>query len=279
MTSPDTFREDLLWQANRALELGRTLCACEGRHHWSYAVLRAAGITSSIGAEEPVLASLVAPLIGDRARVMIAGSADLGLLCFVGRYAGERRPRITVIDKCKAPLSLIEEFIEGRGIDCRTLHTDLRTLNGREQWDNILVHHTSEFFDAPSRVRFFEAIAASLAPGGSLVCVTMAGRTLAPEKQAELEAEFRDSSLSAFRRTPMAGQEQAAEFERLIGDYAKARAARRMGYPDGDESYEVLRQARLKIVSEHPLPVKWTFSKVDSTPDSLRKFVIVATRD
>ena len=226
-----------------------------------------------------MLTALMSPLIGDRARVMIGGSADLGLFCFVGRCAPARRPLITVIDKCRAPLTLIEEFAASRGIDCRTRHADLLTLDGREQWDVIFLHHTSEFFPAAVRARFFAAMAASLAPRGNLVCVTMTGHKLAHEQQTELEAEFCEHSLNAFRRTPMAGHEQAPEFERLIGDYARARAARRVGYPDDDELYDDLRQARLRIVSEHAMPVKWSFSKVDPTPESLRKFVIIATRD
>ncbi len=279
MTLPDAFREDLAWQAHRALELGRALCACDGRHHWSYAVLRAAGITSSIGSEEPVLTSLMTPLIGDGARVMIGGSADLGLLCFVGRCAAARRPEITVIDRCRAPLSLIEEFTASRRIECRTLLGDLLALDGREQWDIILLHHTPEFFTGPSRARFFDAIGASMAPGGRLVCVTMTGQKLAPEKHAELEVEFRDHSVNAFHRSPIGGHDQAPEFEQLIGDYAKARATRRLSYPDGDELYDDFRQAGLRILSEHPLPIKWSFSQVDSAPDSLRKFIIIATRD
>jgi len=278
MTSTDAFHEDLQWQAQRALELGRTLCECEGRHHLSFAVLRATGMTS-IGPEEPLMAGVMTPLIGDHARVMIAGSADLGLLCFVGRCAAARHPDITVIDRCRAPLALIEEFAALRGIACRTRSADLLALDGREQWDVILVHHTAEFFDGPARARFFKTIAASLAPGGSLVCAAMTGQKLAREKQAELEAEFRDHSVNAFRRLPIALQEQGPEFEPLLGHYAKARASRRMGYPDDDEFYDDLRGARLRIVSEHALPVRWTFSKVDSAPGSVRKFVVIATRD
>ena len=150
----------------------------------------------------------------------------------------------------------------------------MEASSGISSW----LHHTAEFFDAPSRARFFENIAASLAPGGSLICVTMTGQKLAPEKQTELEAEFRDHSMNAFRRSPMALQEEGPEFEQLLGDYAKARAVRRMGYPDDDELYNDVRRARLRIVSEHAMPVRWTFSKVNSAPGSLRKFVIIATR-
>ena len=141
MTSPDAFQEDLQWQAQRALELGRTLCECEGRHHWSFAALRTTGMTS-IGPEEPLMASVMTPLIGDRARVMIAGSADLGLLCFVGRYAAARDPQITVIDRCRAPLALIEEFTAQRESSAervaRTFWTWMETSSGMSSWPIIL---------------------------------------------------------------------------------------------------------------------------------------------
>ena len=275
MTSADAFHEDLQWQAQRALELGRTLCACEGRHHWSFAMLRATGMTS-IGPEEPLMASVMTPMIGDHARIMIAGSADLGLFCFIGRCAAARQPQITVIDRCPAPLALIDEFAALRGVACRTILANLQALNGREQWDVILAHHTAEFFDAPGRARFYERIAASLAPGGSLVCATMTGQKHTPDKQALLEAEFRDHSVNAFRKLPIA--KETPEFERLLGDYAKARAARRMDYPSDDECYDDFRRAGLRIVSEHALPVRGTFSKVDVPPGGTRKFVIVATK-
>jgi SAM-dependent methyltransferase len=279
MTALDAFREDLNWQAQRGLELGRELCACEARHHWSYAILRVAGSTSSIGSEEAVVGPLIAPIVRDETRLLIGGSADTGLLCFVGRCAAPRRPNITVIDRCKAPLALIDEFAANRGIKCRTRLADLLALDGHEQWDVILLHHTAEFFSGPSRTRFFDAIARSLAPGGRLVCVTMTGRKLAPEKQVELEDEFRDHSMAALRRSPLAGYQQSSEIEQLIGDFAKVRAIRRMTFPDHNEMYDDFRKAGLQIVSEREMPKKSTFSKVDSAPGAVRKFVIVATRD
>ena len=105
----------------------------------------------------------------------------------------------------------------------------------------------------------------------------MTGRRVASEKQVVLEAEFRDHSVKAFRQLPIARQEQGPEFEPLLGDYAKARAARRMNYPTDDDFYDGLRNAGLHVVSEHALPVRWTFSKVDAAPGSVRKFVVVAT--
>ena len=279
MTSSNAFREDLQWQAERALELGRELCSCEGRHHWSYAVLRAAGVTSSIGSEEAVMAPLMAPLIGDRTRVMIGGSADPGLFCFVARCAAARQPLITVIDRCRAPIALIDEFAATRGIECRTCLADLLALNGGEQWDVILLHHTAEFITGSERARFYDIIANALAPQGRLVCVTMSAQKLEPEKHIELETEYREHSIAAFRRSPLADDAKASEYERLIAEFARARATRRMSYPDHNEMRVDFRQTRLRIVSEHEMPRKSTFSKVDSAPGSVRKFVIIATRD
>jgi acetyltransferase len=132
MMMPDAWSEDLLWQAQRALELGRTLCSCNGYYHALWGTLRATGVMGSLKSEETLLASLVLPFIRDHARVMIAGSADPGVLCAVGRVYGPRSPNITIIDRCAAPLQLIREFAAAKQLTCRTLNADLLELDGRD---------------------------------------------------------------------------------------------------------------------------------------------------
>lgn len=279
MTSSDPWNEDLAWHAQRGLELARALCTCAGRYHWSYGVLRAAGVVSSLSSEEPAWASLMTPLIGDRARVMIGGAADVGLLCIVGRCAAARRPQITLIDKCRAPLALIEEFTAARGLACRTLQADLLAFDGHGQWDNILLHYTPEFLDTASRAQFFKAVAASLVPGGTLVCVSMTGHKFPHEKKRDLASAFRTYSLSALRQSPLAAYAQDPEFGRMLDDYAEACAARRLNYPDAKELHDVLGRAGLRIVSEHVTPRRWRFFKIDPVAEFDRSSTIIATRD
>ena len=133
----ELWNEDLHWQARRGMELGHAYCTCEGHYHSLWGALRIAGVNNSLKGEEPLLASLVLPFLRDDARVMIGGSADPGVLCAIGRIYAPRMPAMTIIDRCKAPLALIREFVEGKGLECRTLNLDLLDLDEREQWDQI----------------------------------------------------------------------------------------------------------------------------------------------
>jgi hypothetical protein len=58
------------------------------------------------------------------------------------------------VDRCNAPLALIAEFAASRNVSCRTLNADLLAIDGREQWDNILLHYTPDFVDTASRRGF-----------------------------------------------------------------------------------------------------------------------------
>jgi len=279
MTPADPWNEDLLWQAHRGMELGRAHCTCEGRYHWSYGILRAAGVTSSLRMEEAMLASLMSPLIGDHARVMIGGSADPGLLCVVGRFSAARRPQITIVDRCRAPLALIEEFTASRTLDCRTLQADLLAFEGRGPWDNILLHYTADFVVAGSRLRFFNSLAASLAPGGTLVCVSMSGPKVPPERKRDLKSALRDYTLNGLRQSPLAAQEQDPEFARMLDDYTEACALRRLNYPATNELRDLLGQAAFRIMTEHVTPRRRRFFEIDPTTEPDTSSIIIATRD
>jgi hypothetical protein len=113
---PNPWNEDLAWQALRGLELGAALCECEGFYHTLWGALRIAGLNNTMKGEAPILTSLMSPYLRDDAHVMIGGSADPGVLCGIGRIYAPRLPRFTVIDKCGAPLALINEFAAANGI-------------------------------------------------------------------------------------------------------------------------------------------------------------------
>ena len=247
----DQWSEDLAWQAQRGLELGNALCTCDGSYHTLWGSLRLAGLNNTMKGEASILASLLSPYLRDDARVMIGGSADPGVLCGIGRIYAPRMPHFTVIDKCRAPLALIQELAAANGIPCRALHRDLLELGGSEQWDQIVVHYTSDYLDAPDRPRLFRSLAASLAPKGILVCATMTGASIPLDRRAELEAAFFMRAVAALKDTPMAARARSAEFEQQLRGYAAARTRRRLGLPTADGICELVQQAGLDVLHNH----------------------------
>ena len=244
----DNWNEDLAWQAFRGFELGGALCACEGYYHALWGSLRIAGLNNTMKGEGPLLTTLVSPYLRDSSRVMIGGAADPGVLCGIGRIYAPRLPHFTIIDKCGAPLALIGEFAAANGIPCRTLHRDLLELDGSEQWDQIVVHYTSDHVDAADRPHLFRNLAASLAPKGILVCATMTGAGISSERRHEMEVGYFTRAVVALKDTPMATHARTPEFEQQLRGYATARTRRRLGLPTADGICDLMQDAGLEVL-------------------------------
>jgi SAM-dependent methyltransferase len=280
LPTPDPWREDLLWQARRGMELGRAQCICPGRYHWLYGAMRAAGMVSSLKSEEPQLASLLAPLLRRGIRIMIGGSADPGLFCALGRISAACGADITVIDRCGAPLELIREFALERGLRCRTLHSDLMALDGREQWDLVFLHYTLNFIEPRLRGTFFAALASALAPGGVLVSAAMTGDAISCEQQSGLAAAFAARSRQALARTALADDAKRSDFEESLEIYAADTTAMRLIWPSADETRAAMRFAGLEIRSEHTITRDWSLfgrSETERRLDS--STILVAERE
>jgi len=273
----ERWSEDLPSQARRALALGRTLCACEGHYHSLWGSFRAAGVSVSLKAEEPLLASLMSPFVRNDARVMIGGSADPGVLCAIGRIYAPSRPVVTIIDQCQAPLELIGEFTSAKGLTCRTLNLDLLDLDGSEQWDQIILHYTPYFVDPHIHGRFFARVARSLAPGGTLVCAAMTGTRLTGDDLPDLSSVYFNYSLRALQNSALADLTENPEFIRMLQSYAAHWSNRRMNLPTSDELRESLRSAGLRILSEDTTPRKKRLVERAAIVDS--NAIIVARAD
>jgi hypothetical protein len=268
----------LLWQARRGMEIGRVRCTCPGRYHWLYGAMRASGVVASLKSEESRLASLLAPLLRDGSRIMIGGSADPGLFCAVGRVASAGAD-ITVVDRCGAPLELIREFAQAKGLRCRTLNSDLLTLDGRDQWDLILLHYTLNFVAPALRRRFFGALAPSLTPGGFLVCAAMTGESISYHQQSDLAAAFAVQSRQALARTPLADEARSGEFEKSLQIYAADTTAMRLIWPAAEELRDLLRGAGLQVRGEHTMSRDWSLFGVSDAGRRLdSSSIIVAAR-
>ena len=257
---PARWTEDLVWQARRAFAVGNALCTCEGNYHTLWGSLRAAEVANSLKAEEPLLASLIAPLIRGDVRVMIGGAADPGVLCVIGRIHAPRRPLMTVIDRCAAPLEIIREFTTAKGLACRTVNLNLLDLDGREQWEQIVLHYTSEFVETHLHGRFFKCLARSLARQGTLVCAAMTGTRVAGGHDHELGDIYFDYCLKALKDSPLADLAEVPGFAQSLRSYSARWGLQKANLPTSDELRDSIRASGLRILSENHTPRRRRFA-------------------
>jgi SAM-dependent methyltransferase len=241
-------------QARRAFAVGRALCACDGHYHTLWGTLRASGASNSLKSEEPLLASLIKPYVRDGARVMIAGAADPGVPCAIGRIYSPVMPALTVVDRCKASLELMRQFAATKGLVCRTLNLNLLDLDGSEQWDQIVLHHTPDFLDPPLHGRLFQALARALRPRGIVVCAAMTATSVIGEREHELGGVYYDYTLKKVMNGPLADIAAPAEFLDMLRAYSVLWGARRTNLASRAQLTGSMRDAGLSILSESSAP-------------------------
>ena len=250
---PD-WSEDLPLLAARGYTLGKALCRCEAHYHALWGIRRAAGLFDGRGSEEEVLRRIVASAAEEGTRVLIAGAADTGTLGMAGRAAGGRLPRITVLDRCAAPLELIRQFCAERAIPCATLHVDLLELAEEKKWDVALLHYTLSFISPKRRREALRRLARSLTPGGTLICAARIG---APAGAGLDDAAWVERARRAVRVAGLKLPLDEAELEELLKEGAAARRNRwRTNHGLADLKADIA-GAGLRLTGEWETARKW----------------------
>lgn len=276
----ERWSEDLIWQAVRGAELGRKFCTCEGYYHCLWGPLRASGAMKGLSSEEQILSDVMRPFIRQDARVLIGGSADTGVLCSLGRIYGPVKAAFTVVDKCRSPLELIREFAAAKQVLCRTLNVDILEIDGRESWDQIVLHYTANFVDAAHRKKFLSSIAQVLAPGGTLICAVKTGEKVFSEQRETLEAGFLTRSRGDLEDFLSRRSIEIENLDEMLRGYASAATTRRLNMSTLPEMQNTLRNVGLRVLSVHSTPRKFRYydeggsrTRIDSST------LVVATRD
>lgn len=164
------FTEDLRQLAVESFDLAGRLCtSCKNFHTlWPYHRLaEAAGGDVGIPAVQAALTRLLSP---SRRKIMIAGSADSGLLAVVARAANPQTD-ITVLDRCETPLVLSRRFSQRWSLPSTLLHLDLRELSIESHFDLVFVHMLLQFIPAGQHLDVMLRLKRSLRPDGRLLLV------------------------------------------------------------------------------------------------------------
>ena len=233
------------------MAIARELCTCDYSYHILWPLFRAAGIRGALRANEnELLSRFIAPIISDGTRILIAGSADTATLCTIGRMCGTHRPQFTVLDRCPAPLKLIQEFAAERNIPCRTLHADLTSYADDGCWDIVLAHYTFHFIPPEERFNVLERLTRSLAPGGKLVCVNKAVPQISAETASTSTAAWLEKSWQKRQAAGLESVLPAPFYDQLLRQGAEAAVRRRIAISSAAELIDGMQRCGLTLIEE-----------------------------
>lgn len=161
--------QEVLQGARHMFDLALEHCGACQDYHGLRGYLMATGAVFGAASGAVQLRSLMAGLAPGRPRVLIAGSADSGLIRLVSEAYEARPLQVTIVDRCNTPLKLCEEFAAQRKIKASCVCGDLETFSAPNSFDLIFGHLVMGFMTSEQRVRSLQNWARSLAPGGRLV--------------------------------------------------------------------------------------------------------------
>ena len=231
--------DDLVGLAHAAWRLGERHCVDCGGYHQIWSLLRAAGLHGGLGADSPELGPRLAAALAPGARVLIAGSADAGILNLVVRTAAGMPLDILVADLCATPLALIGELQPYAGVTVRTEQIDLTKLDHIGCWDVIVSHSMLPHVPADLRVEVLKRLHRALAPGGRLVFVARTFQSAvsgAAEETADLAQQALDRVVSSGIPLPAA----LADIEALIHRRSEQRVSRLWDLATSEEIADLL---------------------------------------
>jgi hypothetical protein len=259
------------------VEVARVLCSCDYPYHVLWPILRAAEITGSLRyQEDEALAPVLRPLMRNGTQMLIAGSADTGTLCVAGRIAGSLRPHFTVLDRCPAPLRLVEEFAAERNIACETLCVDLLALEEAGRWEVVLVNYTLQYVTAAERALVLKNLALALAPGGTLICVAKTGASLSPSQAADSQSAWLERARRKLRAAALDLALTPSDLDDLLVTAAAGRTARRLRLPTAVELARGLGDAGLVVAREAASPRKRLLEAEGAAPADVESSIILA---
>ncbi|HEX6119494.1 MAG TPA: hypothetical protein VFZ03_08570 [Dongiaceae bacterium] len=231
--------EPLVESAPIAFETAMSECAsadditgCRTYHAiWQY--LRLTGVIRAVRADGPLFAAAVKahaarwPL----RRILISGTADYSMLAYLGhaaRNAGAS-PAFDIIDRCATTLQMNVWYGVRRGLDVRTVQTDVNAYRPTERYDLICTHSFLYWAVGQQRSDLFRNWRDWLAPDGRL-CFSNRIEPSAPLVDPLGPSQRIGAMVSEFfrRRTELGITLPVpdSEFESLIRGYARRPAAR-----------------------------------------------------
>ena len=221
MTAPAT------WTPDRVYELATDVCEDCAWYHGFWPLIRALGFGTvpedhaefyCEGAREAVRA-------GSINRVLVCGAADASMPLLMHRIFQSlgSSPEITVLDRCKTPLTLCRAAFGGEAISLKTLHSAVLDAQVTRPFDLIVTHSFLGYFSEGERQALLARWARWLRPRGRVLTVNRVRHTSAQFVGfSEAEAiSFVERIVAGVNAKPRVTELSEADLHRLARDYAK----------------------------------------------------------
>ena len=272
------YTESLAEVAAAAYALSGRLCgSCSDLHAlWPYIRLsRSSTGSESEGSDlEVALRDLIG---GGRRRILVAGSADSGLLALFARAGASHPEEIVVLDICDTPLELCCQFADKWSMQIVTRRQDLRDLDDQAKFDLVLVHGTLHFISPEGRLKALTNIHRALRPQGRLVLMFNTSRPSTVEIDETFHLAYADSVLGELRRLHVTLPDHEATIRDRLAAHSRRRQLREGAFAEEADVHQLLEKAGFAVVRCDQVGVKLAAPAQSFVSHiSKRRFMLIA---
>jgi hypothetical protein len=270
------FTEDLRKIATESFDLAGRLCgSCKNFHMlWPYNRLAEA---SGGDVRVPLIHSVLSRLLSySGGRILIAGSADTGLLAVVAR-AVHSGTHITVLDRCETPLELCRRFAIRWSLPIQIVPIDLTELTVQSSFDVVFVHMLLQFIPANRHLDVLSRMRRSLCSDGRLVLVFRTSARIEGSLVPEYRRDYPIHLIEQLEARNVVLPESREAFRRRIEVYFEERRGREGAHANRTEVEELIKAAGFEI--EDLTPIEATMSEPFhqfAASFGLQRFMVIA---
>ncbi len=275
---PPLYTESLAEVAAEAYAQSSHLCgSCADLHAlWPY--IRLSRTSTGSESEGSDLEVALRDLIGNgRRRVLVAGSADSGLLALVARAGAPHPEEVVVLDICETPLELCRQFANKWSIQIATRRQDLRQLDDQSKYDVVLVHGTLHFIRAGRQARSACAHSARAAAAGATCPDVQYEQPVHRRDRRQFPPCYADSVLGELRRLHVALPDSEATLRTRLSAHSRRRQLREGAFAKAADVDLLLNEAGFEVIRCDQVGVKLAGSAQSFVSHiSKRRFMLIA---
>jgi SAM-dependent methyltransferase len=185
-------------------------------------LLRCLGLRSQPSDQLDFFRSEIGAAFADGARrVLVSGAIDEAMPALVAEIGAQAGivPRITVLDRCRTPLALVEAFARDEGADMTTMQADMLAYDRADHYDLIVTHSFVQHFSPEGRRRLFAIWHRLLRPGGLVVTVSRikpGGETPGAAGTGDGRRDLAGEAVKRLARLPAAAATEPGELRAAI---------------------------------------------------------------
>lgn len=239
--------DDLMGQAREGWRLGAALCTDCGGYHQVRGALRAMKVIRGPDTDEVPLRGLLNDLVRPGHRVLIAGAGDPGQLQSFAELTTARPVSLTIVDRCPAPLAVIDLITPPPGLSVTTQVVDLTQLSPTPTYDLILSHSMLPFLPEPDRVTMLQRFAAALAPSGRLLITVPIVPPKTGEERQAYNAERLNWVRDKFAAAPAVRALLGTDYDAVVTHYEASRSSRTAVFTDLQQVVGLIEQGGFVI--------------------------------